>query len=436
MSLEKWKSEFENKKIAIWGYGREGRSTRKFLKSLSVPCEITIVDSSRENVQKILQEDPEVQAVAQEDCDFSVYDCILKSPGIVLQKGFDTTHLTSQTELFLKWYRHQTIGITGTKGKSTTTTLVYTLLKEKYPIHLIGNIGVPCFEVIEGMEKGDLAAFELSCHQLEYCRYSPHIAVFLNLFEEHLDHYGTFERYGNAKANILRYQTSGDTAILQASLSQYFPLIQGKKVEISTDIQAEGTRLSVPGHTYDADHVRLIGQHNYLNLAVAYYIATLYGIDDSAVRHALSEFHPLAHRLEDLGEHAGIRYVNDSICTIGQACIQALQALQNVDVVLVGGMDRGIHYGELEDYLAHHSRVNVVFMYATGHRIYAELQKKGWMREGFYEVEDLKQAVEKARHLCSPHHIVLLSPAASSYDHFKNFEERGDVFKKLAFEEQ
>lgn len=180
---------------------------------------------------------------------------------------------------------------------------------------------------------------------------------------------------------------------------------------------------------------RLIGQHNFLNLAVAYYIARMYGVTDEQVVSAMKNFRPLAHRLENLGEHNGICFVNDSICTIGQACIQALSALKNVDVVLIGGMDRGIHYKELEAYLSQRKDVQVIFMYATGHRILQEMKDANFVREGLYEVENLEQAVAFAKTLVRPHHICLLSPAASSYDHFKNFEERGDVFKKLAFEQ-
>ncbi len=165
---------------------------------------------------------------------------------------------------------------------------------------------------------------------------------------------------------------------------------------------------------------------------MAWYLARQYGVTDEMVLDAMAKFQPLHHRLEDLGEFDGIRYVNDSISTIGPAAIQALKALQNVDTVLIGGNDRGIEYDELEDYLHERTDVKVIFMYATGRRVHKEMKEKGLDREGLYDTEDLKQAVALAKKLTRPHHICLLSPAASSYDHFRNFEERGDVFAKLA----
>ena len=146
---------------------------------------------------------------------------------------------------------------------------------------------------------------------------------------------------------------------------------------------------------------------------------------------ACKKFVPLHHRLEDLGVLDGIRYVNDSISTIGQATIQALRSISDVDTVLVGGMDRGISYTELEAYLKNRTDVKVIFMYATGHRIYQEMKEKGDVREGMHVVENLKDAVALAKKETREGHTCLLSPAASSYDHFKNFEERGAIFEQL-----
>ena len=302
-------------------------------------------------------------------------------------------------------------------------------------VDALTNIGIPCFEAIAKMEEGYLAAFEMSCHQLEFCPYSPHIAVYLNLFEEHLDHYGTFEAYADAKANIFTHQKKGDVTILHKDLMQFKDRWVNEPVFIGSDIDAHDHTLVIPGHELEIDDCALIGEHNYRNLAVAYYIASLYGISDEQVRHAARVFEPLHHRLEDLGEFHGIRCINDSISTIGQASIQAMEALNNVDVILIGGMDRGIAYDELEQYLYDHQNIKTVFMYGTGHRIHEEMKASNRDREGLYEVENLKEAVKLGMSLVQPHHILLLSPAASSYDHFKNFEERGDVFRRLVSEE-
>lgn len=435
MSLDAWKEEFEGRKILIWGFAREGRATWKLIRRVCPGMRLAVAESPSSDLDAIRRLDGNLDVFADCDADFTQYDMIIKSPGITVPAGMDCSAITEETELFLKHYADRTIGITGTKGKSTTTSLTYALLKEGRRVNLVGNIGVPCFEAVDGMEKGEIACFEMSCHQLEFCRYSPHIAVFLNLYEEHLDHYGTFENYAQAKANILKYQKDGDIAVVHPDLKKYVPQWAENVYWIGRDILADGQTLIVPGHTLAIRESRLIGAHNYQNLAVAYFIASQYGIANTQVKEAVKKFSPLPHRLEDLGEHGGIRFVNDSISTIGQSCMQAVKTLPSVDTVLVGGMDRSIDYDSFEHFLFEEKDLRVIFMYDAGSRIFREMKEKGLVRDGLYETADLAGAVQLARTLTRPHHICLLSPAASSYDHFRNFEERGEVFRKLAFEE-
>ena len=176
-------SELNNKKILIWGYGREGKSTERFLQS---HCPSSVYDVFEGKV---------------EDIAFDNYDLVRKSPG--LHTPVDNDKLTSQTELFLSQFSGQTVGITGTKGKSTTSSLLYSTLVSHYGknVLLVGNIGYPCLDYYDDIDDQTIIVFELSCHQLYKCRYSPHIAVILNLFEDHLDYYGTRENYFRAKAN-------------------------------------------------------------------------------------------------------------------------------------------------------------------------------------------------------------------------------------------
>lgn len=434
MSLGTWKQEFENKNILIWGYGIEGKSSYAFIRKLLPEQSITIADGGK-GYEVAQKETTNTNVIKDADIQFDKYDLILKAPGIVVKDESILPKITGQAQLFLKHYRNQTVGITGTKGKSTTTSLVAHILKEKYDTVLVGNIGKACFDEIEEMEKGAIAAFELSCHQMEYATYSPHVGVFLNLYEEHLDHYGSFEKYGEAKFHILKYQTEGDISIISSELPQYISQLTTKSYLIGKDIYATDHILHIPNHILEVKQCSLIGTHNYQNLAVAYMVAHLLGISDEQVQHACRTFQPLHHRLENLGEHEGITYINDSISTIGQATIQALKAVNHVETVLIGGMDRGISYKELKDYLVHDSKVNVIFMYATGQRIYDEMTQEYGSREHTYLVGDLKQAVSLAKQITAKGHACLLSPAASSYDHFKNFEERGRIFQELAFED-
>lgn len=436
IDINLWKNEFDGKKILIWGYGKEGRSSYELIHLVCPDQRIDIADQRKQN--SVIRETVERECVNtrfffDDEVDFNSYDLILKSPGIVVNGRVQAEKISGVTQLFLKYYGKQTIGVTGTKGKSTTTSLIAAALSEQYKVHLVGNIGVSAFTCLENLEAGDLVAYELGCHQLEYASYSPHVGVFLNLYEEHLDHYGSLDRYRQAKDHVFSNQSEQDVAILHESLTEEIAL-RPDAVVIGREIDAIGRELICKGHRLLVEDCRLVGDHNYRNAAVAYYIAReLYGVSDEQFLHAMASFEPLHHRIEDLGEYEGVRFVNDSISTIGQSCIMALEALRDVDTVLIGGMDRGIEYDELEEYLSAHSNLKVVFMYGSGKRIYEEMKEKGMDRDGLHYCEDLANAVELGRALTSLHHICLLSPAASSYDHFKNFEERGEIFRRLAF---
>ncbi|MBO7703879.1 MAG: UDP-N-acetylmuramoyl-L-alanine--D-glutamate ligase [Solobacterium sp.] len=429
MNREAWKAEFEGKKILIWGFGREGQSSLKWIRDLLPDQAIDIADSGSSEALTNAEALPNVRVYKEAHTDFSSYDVILKSPGIVIPEGMDRTNITQQSQLFLKHQGFQTIGITGTKGKSTTTSLTACVLSEKYTTHLVGNIGIPCFDVLPKLKDEDLAAFEISCHQLEYSPYSPHTAVYLNLYEEHLDHYGSFQAYGDAKANIFRHQKEGDIRILSGEL----PYVSecDDAYLIGRDISGDEHTLRFGDRTMPTPHTKLLGAHNFMNLSIVYAIACLYGLSDEEFARGAGKFEPLHHRLELIGEHHGIRYVNDSISTIGQTAIAALNALPDTDVILIGGMDRGIEYQELEDYLASRPDLWTVFMYGTGKRIFEELKQANRTHDHMCFEPDLAHAVKTASKLCRSGHIVLLSPAASSYDAFKNFEHRGTVFEEL-----
>lgn len=429
MNRQAWIEEFAGKKILIWGFGREGQSSLNWIRNLCPELPVAIADSGTSAALEQAAQEPHTVVMKEADVDFTAYDRILKSPGIVIPEGMDRSHITQQAELFLKHHGFQTIGITGTKGKSTTTSLTAAVLRQKYRTHLVGNIGIPCFDILPKLQDEDKVAFEISCHQLEYGSYSPHLAVYLNLYEEHLDHYGSFQAYGDAKANIFRNQSEGDVVILQQDLP--YCRERSDAVLIGRDIRADESYLYFRERKLPLPETKLIGAHNRLNLAVVYAISCMLDLSDEQFTAGAVSFEPLPHRLQPVGTVHGIRYVNDSISTIGQTAIAALKALPETDVILIGGMDRGIEYNELEDYLYQAKDLHAIFMYASGHRVYKELLEKGMIHDHMHVCEDLKEALALGSSLCRKDHIVLLSPAASSYDHFKNFEERGAVFADL-----
>lgn len=463
------------KKVAILGFGREGKSTLKLVGEVSGAKSVTILDLNNVTLDKDMEEvkllieksGSEFGTVSGEHYQDNLddYDIVVKSPGIVLDKDISeyNTVITSQTEIFFTRYKGQIIGITGTKGKSTTTTLIHHIFEHanKNTI-LAGNIGIPAFDIIDGIDDDTIIVFEMSSHMLEYMTVAPHVGVFLNIHEEHLDHYGTMDKYVAAKMNIVNNQEEGDVCFVNESIEtngvshrvdicETSDICDTCKVCESYDSKSKSIESSDKvcinmhhitfnikneAHEYDipVDEIALIGSHNYYDIAVAYGVVKMFDIADEEFEAGLKTYRTLPHRLEPFGTYAGIKFYDDSISTICDTTIKALSCIDNAGTVLIGGMDRGIDYTELIEYLSLSSVKNIIFMYSTGERIYNEiLHKYEWFvnKERMVLVDDLTAAVEKAYEVTTPGMACILSPAAASYGYFKNFEERGDMFKML-----
>lgn len=385
---------FKGKKILIWGYGREGKSTERFLHRCCEPGEVAVFEGDR----KDLPEDD--------------YDLIVKSPGIIMPE--DHPKYTSQTEIFLQEFRGQIIGITGTKGKSTTSAMLYTVLKEcsGRSVILLGNIGLPCLDYFDEVREDTVVVYEMSCHQLAHTRISPHVAVFLNLYEEHLDYYGTVEAYFGAKGNIARYQLEGDYAFFGDNVPE---------------IKTRAHKTVLPRREHYRYQMHIIGEHNQYNAEFVHEIAvSLYGCEENRVMGSIQGFEGLPHRLQYIGERDGVRYYDDSISTIPEATISAACSIPEVQTVLIGGMDRRINYDILIEFIRNHTEYQFICAYESGRRIY---QAAGECSNCFYR-DDLEQAAQLARRITQAGRACVLSPAAASYGYFKNFEERGDAFRK------
>lgn len=424
--LNKFKEDLQNKKIAIWGLGKEGTSTLQFIQNNNIDYkELAILDAKDINIEGVIKLN-NVQELNE-------FDLIFKSPGIVVDKNIiDEQKLTSQTEEFIKILSKQIIGITGTKGKSTTSSLTYTILKKSYPnTVLVGNIGIPCFNAINEIDENTNIVFELSCHQLEFVKYSPHIAVILNLYPDHLDHYKTFENYIKAKLNINKFQKPDDIFIYGDNCKPY---INSKtKNNICINDYIDGRTITINNDKIEIlkDDTNLIGQHNIFDIAISYYICKeLYKISNDDFKLALKQFKGLEHRLEYVTTKDDVLYYDDSISTIGETTMVGIKALKNVNTLILGGMDRKIDYSSLEDFILQQNNLeNIILMPDTGKRIFEELQAKP-NNKNCYLVKDLEEAVKKAKEVTKKNMICLLSPAAASYGFFKNFEERGDKFKE------
>jgi len=452
------KNKLENKRIVLLGFGREGQSSYKLIRRVLPELLLSIADAD-ENIQNhpVLAGDTNIsfqlgpeylQRVDQ-------FDLIIKTPGISLKNieyPINREKITSQTDLFLQVYSDQVIGITGTKGKSTTSTLLWHILKKagKYTI-LLGNIGRPAFNSIEDIHPETLIVYEMSSHQLEYLSVSPHIAILLNLYEEHLDAYHTFRDYQLAKMNITRYQNENDFFIYNADdklisgLISEFAVLRDYRPFSFDNVLADGCFVKEGQIYYSEDcnsqplvdlnkKRKLKGDHNVRNIMAVINACKILGIDDETIREGIAGFTGLEHRMEYAGQMRGIHFYNDSIATIPEATIEAVKALETVDTIILGGFDRGIDYSGLAGFLSTSFIRNFIFTGDAGKRIrdlFYPIKKK---EQQIFLISRLDEFPELAFKNTRPGYICLLSPAAASYDEFQNFEMRGKRFKELLWE--
>ena len=413
------------KRILILGFGREGRSSLAFIQKYLPHATVGVADKNEDAFNDIPIKSTNPIATYSGD-DYwkaaNYYDIVLKTPGISLKdKDIDLAKITSQTDLFLEEFHRQIIGVTGTKGKSTTSTLIWHLLKESgRDAFLAGNIGIPVFDIIEKIHNDSIIVFELSAHQLQFIRRSPHIGILLNVFEEHLDHFGTFEAYRDAKFNIIRKMDEKDWAVTTDEFCYR-----------ASQLMLHSLNYQYYDFDVNWDELPLKGKHNMLNVKAALCAVQAYGISVDEIIPHLYTFKPLEHRQELVGTFHGVTFYNDSISTIPQAAIAAIQTIKNVKFLLLGGFDRDIDYTPLINYLHDNPVEHILYTGKAGIRMFQMLQDAGYQGDMCF-FKDMDEAFEIIRKKAKEGDVVLLSPAAASYDQYKNFEHRGSKFKELS----
>ncbi len=451
------KSQFEGKRIAILGFGKEGQSTFRYIRKMLPEQQLIICDRNAE-LRKSSFEGISFRHTILHLGDRYTHgimdaELVIKSPGIPLsqiESATRNTRLTSQTELFLEVARRQVVGITGTKGKSTTASLLFDILKNAGKrVLLAGNIGIPCFDLIDQIDPETTVVFEMSSHQLEQISVSPHMAILLNIFEEHLDHYPSLDHYRLAKLNIAKWQHETDYLICNQDDDTISRLLN--TIVYKGKIVSLGGRESIAGSIVrEADDLvfrspnkkicikgvvakrNLPGDHNLINIASASAAALLLDVDADTIEHTINAFKGLPSRLEYVGRFNKVDYYNDSIATIPEATMAALQTLPETSTLILGGKDRGIDYAPMMHYLAGSSLKTIVFTGNAGKRMLDISSVDNIPADKQYLLaKDFEEAVSLAVKHSLPGSVCLLSPAASSYDAFRNFEERGLRFKQL-----
>ncbi|MBP9774131.1 MAG: UDP-N-acetylmuramoyl-L-alanine--D-glutamate ligase [Candidatus Peribacteraceae bacterium] len=420
--------DLSGKNVCILGFGREGQATLAALERYAPSASITIADRNTE--VKV----PGIHTAKLGETwldSLDSFDVIIKSPGIPPQPQFDAVQskITSATQIFFDSVvptGATVIGITGSKGKSTTSSLIYAILKAGGKnAFLVGNIGVPAITYISEATPDTYFVYELSSYQLMDTFVSPTIAVVTSFFPEHLDYHGSLQAYMDAKKHIARFQTEHDKIFFNAQWADAAEIARESKGQRIPYLQSECP--------VDLEEVQLIGQHNLANITAAIKVGSLLQIPEDIMLKAVKSFKGLPHRLESLGIHDGIEWVNDSISTTPQSAMAALNALDGkVGTMILGGQDRGYDFQELAQKIVQHPTIkHIILMPDSGATIGKALEKTSHTQlPKLWNAADMKEAVSIAKENTPKTFTCLLSPASPSYGHFKNFEDRGEQFKK------
>jgi UDP-N-acetylmuramoylalanine--D-glutamate ligase len=438
-------ADLADARVAIWGFGREGRATLAALRRYFPRKDLTLFCSDAEAAalrDGALDAHLELATSAPEAAALERFDVVVKSPGIspyklpaaaALRAG---VRFTSGSALWFAEHPHaRTICVTGTKGKSTVATLVAHLLRKGgHRIALAGNVGMPLLELIAPPSAPEAWVIELSSFQTHDFGGAPTVAVVNNLYEEHLDWHGTRERYVEDKLAIA---ARARTLVVNAqpellARTRAHPRRRTFGDEGGWHVSG-GKILRGRDAVLDTAALALAGPHNALNVCAALAAVDAAGFDAAALASHAATFAPLPHRLQRLGEKGGVAWINDCIATTPYATVEAVRSLpERAVTVLVGGFDRGVDWAPFVAHVAAHAPHAIVTMGANGAAIAAALKSVAAPRFALAQSASLAAAVEQARALTPAGGAILLSPGAPSFDAFRDYAERGREFARLA----
>ncbi len=429
-------------KIAIVGYGEQGRAAYEYWGSGN---EITICDL---DTRLKIPDDTTAQLGEGYLNQLNNFDLIVRSPSIKPRDIISNNsaeimnRVTTVTNEFIKVCPSRNIiGVTGTKGKGTTSTLIARMLEAAgFKTHLGGNIGIPPLDMLkENIEPDDWVVLELANFQLIDLQYSPHIAVCLMVVPEHLDWHSNLDEYYNAKSQIFRHQSEDDFAIYYANnevSSRIATVSSGLRIPYLQNPGCEiiDGKITIQGHEICiTSEIKLLGAHNWENVCAA--VTAVWNItqDIEAIRSTITSFTGLEHRLELVTELGGVKYYDDSFGTTPETAIVAMQAFDAPKILILGGSDKGASYSELSNAVVKSSVREVLLIGDQAERIRVELEKSGF-HEHQAGGNNMQEIVNKARELAVSGDVVLLSTACASFGMFKNYKDRGEQFKSAVLE--
>lgn len=455
--LEEFNKYISNKKIAIIGIGVSNIPLLDYFHQNN--AKVTIFD--RKTLDKL--DNKVVEKISNYNIDYSLgenylsklsgFDIIFRSPSCrpdtkeLLEETKHGAIITSEIEMLIKLCPGTVIGITGSDGKTTTTSLTYAILKEKgYDCYLGGNIGIPLFTKLNEMTPESIVVLELSSFQLMNMEISPNISVITNISPNHLDIHKSYEEYIDCKKNIFTHQSSDGIVVLNADneiTNKMKSEANGKVIMFSSKQRLDNGVIydnktikscedGLRRHVIDVKNVKLRGIHNYENICAAI-AATSSLVDIDTQIKAITKFAGVEHRLEFIREINGVKWYNDSIGTSPSRTIAGLNSFDEKIVLIAGGYDKHLDYTPIAKPIVENVSA-LILVGATTEKIYESVTKELKAQNKdmpIVKCTTLEETISIANKIAKPGEVVLFSPASASFDMFKNFAERGDLFKKL-----
>ena len=418
-------------KIAIAGYGLEGESSYRYW-SANPKNEVTIFDENKLKTQ----EPDNLFAIVGIDvfAKMNGYDLVVRTAGLAPMKIITDGKIWSATNEFFAKCPAPIIGVTGSKGKGTTASLITSILTTAgKKVWLVGNIGNPALDVLKQIKSSDIVVYELSSFQLWDLEKSPHIAVILFIEQEHLDVHTDMDEYVNAKANITKYQTAKDSLIYN-QFNQYAQAIAGESKAKLIGYTDEMTAHAAGGFFYYGEQkicsvntLQIMGKHNYDNACAA--IDAIWGITDNTevIERGLHAFTGLPHRLQFVRELDNVKYYDDSIATTPSSAIAALRAFDGPKIIILGGSSKGSDFTELGQELNRHD-VKAILIGDEAENIATACKTANFSNYEIMNDMTMEKLVNRAQSIAKPGGVVLMSPASASFGLFENYTDRGNQF--------